>query len=107
MDIEPEIINNLEQLKREKKRISQKKYYENNKEKVFELQYKTVHCEYCNLNTKVYRLSKHRKTAKHLRNVEKFNLQVPALVPPLVPPFDVPLNDANGVNAVNGVVYDV
>ena len=67
----PEIINNNIDLKKQNKKISQKKYYDKNRDRLIELQYKDVFCEACNLTTKLYRLSKHKKTAKHLKNIQK------------------------------------
>ena len=62
-------------VRKEKKRLSQKKYYDKNKEKIFALQYRDAHCESCNIDTKVYRLSKHKKTAKHIKNANKISTE--------------------------------
>lgn len=51
-----------------------KKYYENNKEKIIDHLLQPVCCEYCDKTITLGALSKHNKSKKHLRNIEIKNI---------------------------------
>ena len=48
-----------------------KAYYEKNYDKIYKNQMKKVTCIHCNCKSLLCNLSKHKKTKKHLKNVEK------------------------------------
>jgi len=48
-----------------------KKYYQDHKEDYLKRNYEKVECEICGITTTKHNLSQHRKTKKHIRNMEK------------------------------------
>ena len=56
--------------KKELKAKANKKYYENNKDKIIQHQTEKRLCVYCNRSYPLYHMSKHNKSVKHITNVK-------------------------------------
>lgn len=50
-----------------------KNYYETHKEQLLKTASQCIKCEACNCNIQKQWMSKHKKTIKHLKNVEEMN----------------------------------
>ena len=57
------------------KSISNKKYYEKNKEKIMEHLKEMRLCEVCNREYRLHLLSRHNHTKLHLKNLEIYKME--------------------------------
>ena len=58
---------------KERKKVWNKKYYNENKVKIYEHQKEKRYCIHCNRSYALYEISRHNKTIKHIKNENNEN----------------------------------